>query len=39
MHLLVDADIVVFRFASAFQKKIDWGGGFISEDIDFSLIL
>ena len=33
MHLLIDADIVVFRFASAFSKKetTDWGGGLVTE--------
>ena len=35
MHLLVDADIVVFRFASAFQKNITWGEGVKTEDLDF----
>ena len=36
MHLLVDADIVVFRFASAFNRdeSIDWGGGLVTKDDD-----
>ena len=37
MHLLVDADIVVFRFSSALEKKsIDWGDGLVTDgEIDF----
>jgi len=39
MHLLVDADIVVFRFASALTKdeQTDWGGGIVSKSDNFDL--
>ena len=38
-HLLIDADILVFRFASAFSKdeEIDWGGGLKSNVDNYEL--
>jgi len=33
--LLIDADILMFRFAFRNQETIDWGNGIVSETLDF----